>query len=268
MSTLKEQLLKDNADLFSMRQPSTLHDIFVTGKRVKDTEGDGTHIIYVQKTRPNEAAKAAKVAVQDYIHASMKPVGAIKQVEGEEDGIVAFSGPKKAQAGVVFRTSQPDLFAFIEMAIEKGEISDKNPNGGWVKSGFDAKKRPVIKLKNKLFGRKVIFNTPLYTPHSPDDKGKMQPLSPTTYDPLTGKYGNKKVVIGVYRFFADDDDLDMLLEICARHTQKHVVPFLSDKTTIVTEKGGKKTVEIKEEQLAEANEDVPEEDLTGDNETN
>jgi hypothetical protein len=142
---------------------------------------------------------------------------------------------------VIFQSAQPDLFNFIKKAIDAGEYHETdNPNGGYVQNGEvqmtdnkdkDRKtfKRPQIKLRRKMFGRIIALNVPLYEPHTPDATGKMIPLSPLTLNPATGKYINKPVQKGSIRFFADDDDLDLLLDAAAKHVDKQVRPFVVKK---------------------------------------
>lgn len=240
MSNVKQTLLEMNADLFSMRQPSKDHDIFVVGRKEKDPN-DPTKfkINYLLRSKPNKLAVAANIKPQDFIHASFKPVGTIIESEGRK----SYKGPKKAKTGVVFLNTQPDLYNFIKQSIEEGE------GKGYTLAGFDAQKRPMIKLVNGTWGLKVGFNTPLYTPHSLDSEGNPVALRATSYNPKTGKYTPEKVVIGYYEFFADEDDLDKLLEICARHYSKNVEPHLAERTTTIKEKGNEKTVKVEEEKI-------------------
>lgn len=241
MSETKKLLKELNADLFSMRQPSKEHEMFVVGRKKKDPADNKKFTIeYNLKSEPKAAAKAAGIKPQDFIHAAFKPVGAI--TIGSE-GKRSFSGPKKARTSVIFLNTQPDLFNFIKEGVDEGE--DK----GFSKSGFDAQKRPMIKMRDTVYGLKIGFNVPSYTPHNMNEEGKMKPLTAVSYDPEKGKYLARKVVVGYYEFFADDDDLDKLLEVCARHYDKNIKPYLTERVTTVTEKGGTKLIEVKEEEL-------------------
>lgn len=244
MPNVKDVLKELNPELFGMRQPSKEHEMFLVGrKETKNKDGKNTfEIIYLLKSKPNAAAAAAGIKVQDFIHAAFKPIGTITTAS---DGRRSFQGPKKARTGVVFLNTQPDLYNFIKEGLELGEGDDL----GYKKAGFDAQKRPMIKMRDTVFGLKVGFNTPLYNPHSMSAEGKLEPLVATTFDPKTGKYAKKKVVIGYYEFFADDDDLDKLLEVCARHYSKHIEPHLTEKVTTVTEKGGEKNIKVVEEKM-------------------
>ena len=252
MSTTKAVLLALNASLFAFRQPSILHDIYVVGVRQPDPADNTKKItVFIQKSKPNEAALKAGVKSSDFIHTSFKPVGTIKvDADSSEE---TFSGPKKSQVGVTFQSAQPDLFNFIKDAIDKGE------GEGYVKNGevqmTDPKtgktfKRPQIRIKKKLFGRIIAMNVPEYTPHNMGADGKFYPLAPTTLDPTTGKYGKKEVTMGSIKFFADDDDLDLLEEAAARLVDKRVRPWVKDKKTLVVEDSfGNKRVEVTEPKI-------------------
>jgi hypothetical protein len=262
MPTNKEILVQMNAELFGMRQPSKEHEMFVVGRRQKKADdATKTEIVYQLKSSPNAAAIAAKIGVQDFIHAAFKPLGSITV---NAEGRRSFKGPKKAKTSVIFLNSQPDLYNYIREGIEMGDMTDKdgkviNEQGGYKKAGFDSQKRPMIKLMDTVWGLKVGFNTPLYQPHSMNKQGKLVPLTATTLDPKTGKYSPKAVIIGYYEFFADDDDLDKLLEVCARQYEKHVKPYLKETVTTVTEKGNSKEVTVKDPEInapvGEINED-------------
>lgn len=249
MSTTKAVLLALNSSLFAFRQPSVLHDIYVVGVKVPDPNDNTKKIVqYVQKSKPNAAAIEAGIKSSDFIHTSFKPTGSIKidEASGEE----AFSGPKKSQVGVTFQSAQPDLFNFIKKAIEAGE------GAGYVMNGevqmTDPKtgktfKRPQILLKKKIFGKIIAMNVPEYTPHNVGADGKFHALAPISLDPVTGKYIKKEVTMGSIKFFADDDDLDLLEEAAARIVDKRVRPFVKDKKTLVVEDAfGNKRVEVKE----------------------
>lgn len=242
MSKTKELLKGLNEDLFSGRQPSKEHEMFIVGKKTANaTDPKKFDISYTQKSKPNKAAVLAGVRIQDFIHAAFKPLGTISV---DDSGKRSFSGPKKARVGVIFLNTQPDLYNFVKEGLDAGETT-----GAFTKAGFDALKRPMIKMRDTMFGLKITFNTPSYTPHSVNAEGAVLPLKATTYDPKTGKYAKKEVVIGTYTFFADDDDLDNLLEVCGRHYDKHIAPFLTESVTTITKKGNKETVEVKEEDL-------------------
>jgi len=252
MSTTKSILQTMNPTLFNFRQPSILHDIYVVGIRTTNPETKVQTTNFVQTSKPSAEAIAAGVKPSDYIHTSFKPVGSIKI--DEQSGEETFSGPKKAQIGVVFQTAQPDLFNFLKRAIDEGK--DK----GYIENGIvqitDPKtgkvwKRPQILLKRKLFGKIIAMNVPEYTPHNMGADGKPHALAPTTLDPLTGRYGHKEVVSGSIKFFADDDDLDLLEEAAAKIVDKRVRPWVKDKKTLIIEDSfGNKRVEVKEAELS------------------
>lgn len=234
MSTTKKLLVAMNIALFSFRQPSLLHDIYVVGIKVPDPADNTKKItVFIQKSKPTAEAIAAGVKPSDFIHTSFKPTGSIKtdETSGEE----TFSGPKKAQVGVTFQSAQPDLFNFINKAVELGE------GVGYVKNGEvqmnDPKtgktfKRPQILLKRKIFGRIIAMNVPEYTPTNMGADGKFHKLSPVTLDPTSGKYIKKEVTMGSIKFFADDDDLDLLEEAAAKIVDKRVRPWVKDKKTL------------------------------------
>ena len=249
MSTTKKVLLALNPSLFQFRQPSVLHDIYVVGIRQADPADNTKKItVFVQKSKPNPAAVAAGVKPSEFLHTSFKPAGTIKtdDASGEE----TFSGPKKAQVGVTFQSAQPDLYNFIVKAIELGE------GVGYVKNGevqmtdeLTGKtfKRPQILLKRKMFGKIIAMNTPEYTPTTMGADGKFHALSPITLDPTTGKYTKKDVTMGSIKFFADDDDLDLLEEAAARLVDKRVRPWVKDKKTLTVEDAfGNKKVTVTE----------------------
>jgi len=249
MSNVKTRLLHLNPELFSMRQPSKEHEIIVVGRKEKEKEGNNFKIIYDLRSKPNAAATAAKVLPQSFIHAAFKPVGTILI---DEDGKRSFKGPKKARSGVVFQNTQPDLYHFLRQCLYDNDGMGKEllPEGDtYKKAGMDAQKRPCVKLRDTMWGLKVTFNCDLYTPHTMTPEGKSEPLMAVTFDPATGRYLKKKVVVGSYQFFADEDDLDNLLEVCARHYQKNVFPYVTEKVTTTTEKAGKVVTEIKEEEI-------------------
>lgn len=258
MSTTKEILIAKNPSLFAFRQPSVLHDIYVVGVKEPDPNDNTKKVVnYIQKSKPNAAAVAAGIKASEYIHTSFKPTGTIKV--DEESGEETFSGPKKSQVGVVFQSAQPDLFNFIKGAIEKGldagyvangDVQMTDPTSG------KTFKRPQIKLKKKLFGRIVAMNVPEYTPHNMGADGKFRALSPVTLDPATGKYGKKEVIMGSIKFFADDDDLDLLEDAAARIVDKRVRPFVKDKKALtVTNEFGNKRTEVTEPILTGNEED-------------
>lgn len=259
-STTKSILVAMNTSLFSFRQPSALHDIYVVGVKQADPADNTKKItVFIQKSNPSEAARKAGVKVSEFIHTSFKPSGTIKldEASGEE----AFSGPKKSQVGVTFQSAQPDLFNFINEAIKKGE------GEGYVMNGevqmTDPKtgktfKRPQIKLKRKIFGKIIAMNVPEYTPHNMGADGKFHALSPVTLDPTTGKYLPKEVVSGSIKFFADDDDLDLLEEAAAKIVDKRVRPFVKDKKTLLAENAfGDKKVTVTDPAL---NSETPDDD--------
>jgi hypothetical protein len=254
----KELLISLNTELFGVRQPSTEHEIYLVGR--KDTVGaEGakkTIALYLLKSKPNTKAKAAGIKVQNFLHAAMKPVGMINT---DESGKRSFAGPKKARTSIIFQNTQPDLYNFIKEGIFKESkdettgkvtyvLSDES-EGAYTKAGYDAQNRPMLKIRDTVFGKKISFNTENYNPHSMTEEGNLEGLKATTFNPKTGKYEKKLVTIGVYEFFADDDDLDKLLETCARHYAKHVAPFVTEKKTIVTEKGNTITKEVVEPEI-------------------
>lgn len=246
VKTTKEVLEEMNTGLFSFRQPAIKHDIYITGIRQPNPNDNTKKItVFIQKSKPNEAAKAAGVKVSEFLHASFKPSGTIK-VDDENE--LTFSGPKKSQVGVVFQSAQPDLYNFLVKAIEEGEGT------GYEKSGevqmtdpLTGKtfKRPQIKLKRKMFGKIISLNVPSYNPTSMGADGKFHKLSPVTLNTENGKYEKKPVTVGLIKFFADDDDLDALAEASARLVDKRVKPFAVDKTIFIKEDGfGNKKVEV------------------------
>ena len=166
---VKEILTALNADLFSMTQPSKEHEMLVVGRKEKDA-ADATKfaINYLLKSKPNAAAIAAGIKKQDFIHAAFKPVGTVTK---DDTGKRSFKGQKKARTSVIFLNTQPDLYNFIKEGLELGEGED----AGYLKAGFDAQKRPMIKMRDTVWGRKIGFNTPLYNPHSMSAEGKMEP---------------------------------------------------------------------------------------------
>jgi hypothetical protein len=253
MSEIRNRLKELNPDLFSMRQPSIEHEVTIIGRRDKDSKS----INYLLKTKPNAQAIAAKVKATQFFHAAYKPVGTIKV---EADGKRSFSGPKKARVGNVFQPTQPDLFQYIRESIYEKEMKeDENgkpllsmlPEGKtWVKAGFDGANRPQIKLRDTVYGNRIVFYTDLYVPHNVDpETGESNALTANTRNPKTGKYEPKEVVMGVYEFFADDDDMDRLLEVCTRLWQKNVEPWITEKTVTTTTKGSEVKTTIKEAEV-------------------
>lgn len=249
MSTTKDVLVKMNQNLFAFRQPSVLHDIYVVGIRKNDPKDNTIKVLsYIQKSAPNAAAKAAGVKESEFIHTSFKPTGTIKIDEASGDE--TFCGPKKNQVGVTFASAQPLLFNFIKKALDDGEGVGYTLEGEVQmtdsKSGKTFK-RPQIKLNKKLFGRIISLNVPEYTPHNMGTDGKFSSLAPVTLDPTTGKYSRKEVVTGSIKFFADDDDLDLLEEAAARIVDKRVRPWVKDKKTLIIDDGlGNTRIEVKE----------------------
>jgi hypothetical protein len=246
MADIRDRLKELNPDLFSMTQPSVEHEVVLVGRRDKINP---KQIDYLLKTKPTALAIAAKIKPSDYIHATLKPLGTIKE---NTIGGRSFSGPKKARALVIFQTRQPDLYQFLKEGIYESYEDDKGKTkwklvdatvGTWKEAGFDAKKNPQIKLRDTVFGRKITFMCDPYTPHSVNENGEIQALTATTRDPKTGKYEDTEVVIGSYEFFADDDDLGKLLEVCARHYSKDIEPWLVESSvdTKVVTKGGTTT---------------------------
>jgi hypothetical protein len=283
MPTIKQILRDENPQMFDERQASLMHEIYIVGLRKKNAEGKNTSIIeYLQKSKPNTAASAAGIKSMAYVHSAMLPVGTMVVLE---DGTLVMGGPKSPQVDVIFQSNSPLQYQFIKDAIEKGLVITEaeaekknaeiatfnanraegvperklvvaNPQGGYFNAGFDKLDRPIIKLRNKLFGRIIAINVPAYTPHSMNEVGKMVPLAPTTYDPATGKYTTKPVTMSSLKFFADDDDLDLLLEVCARQVSKRVLPFIAKKITVTEEDAtGSKKVTVKEPEL-EGNEEA------------
>lgn len=226
-----------NPSLFAFRQPSVLHDIYVVGIKQPDPQDNTKKItVFIQKSKPNAAAAAAGVKPSDFIHTSFKPTGTIKV--DENSGEETFSGPKKAQIGVTFQSAQPDLFIFINKALELGEGVGYVKNGEvQMTDGLTGKtfKRPQILLKRKIFGKIISMNVPEYTPTTMGADGKFHALNPVTLNPVSGKYERKEVTMGSIKFFADDDDLDLLEEAAARLVDKRVRPWVKDKKTLVVD---------------------------------
>ena len=240
MSQLRQRILELNPELFSMRQPSKEHDVFVVGRK-KDKDGTVT-TEYLLRSKPSEAAKKAGIKASELIHAAFMPTGSIKT---GEDGKRSYQGPKKARVGVVFLNTQPNLYNFLKEGLEEGK------DIGFKEAGTDSRKRPMVKMRDTVYGLKITFLTDLYNPHQldPAGSGKIVPLESTVFKPATGEYKKEKTIMGSYTFFADDDDLDNLLEICTRHYQKNVAPYVTEKTTVIKEKGQRKVVEVKEEEI-------------------
>jgi hypothetical protein len=246
--TLKDLLRKMNKALFENRQPSVIHEIYVTGARKKNTEGKVT-IAWLQTSNPNAKAAKAGVEKSKFIHASFKPVGTVKsflkvnidaEIIDDFGSSSVLSGPKQPQIGNVFLSNQPTLYNMIKTCIERGEYrkeatgegenkKEANPEGGYIHAWTDKKGRPVIKIRDKIFGRIVVVDVPEYRPTSVNAQGDLEPLAPKTYDPETQEYTSKNATMSVIKFFADDDDLDALAETAAKVAKKKVVPFMVEK---------------------------------------
>jgi len=88
--------------------------------------------------------------------------------------------------------------------------------------------RKNVKLNSRVEtnGRIITMNTPEYHPHICTKDGKLEPLTPITFDPHTGGYKKKIIVVNTYKFFVQEDDLDNLLEVCTRKYEKNIKPFI------------------------------------------
>jgi hypothetical protein len=231
MSNTKKILKEMNTGMFGFRQPSILHDIYVTGIREPDPNDNTKRIIvFVQTSKPNEKAKKAGINESTFIHASFKPVGTIKTTD-ESGREFTFSGPEKSHTEFISQSTRSDLFNFLKQAIEKGEDIGYTKNGE-VKVTYTATdktyKRPQFKLKRKLFGKIISLNVPPFIPHVMDEDGEFKPFTPITLDPLTGKYERKPLIRSTIKFFADDDELDLLEELATKIFDKRVRPWVTD----------------------------------------
>ena len=245
---IRTRLKELNPDLFSGKQPSAEHEVLIIGRR-EEKKG----INYLLVTEPSDAAIAAKFKPVRFFHAAFKPTGSVKT---DTNGKRSFSGMKKARVGNIFQPTQPDLYQYIREAIYKQEEDENGKpkfilldekDGTYKKAGFDALNRPQIRLRDTVFGSRVVIITDLYTPHSVDpETGMSVPLVANTRNPKTGKYEPKEVVMGSYEFFADDDDLGNLLEVCARHWTKNVEPWIKETVEVKTTKGSTVKTEIVE----------------------
>lgn len=249
MSEIRNRLKELNPDLFGMRQPSIKHEVVIVGRRDRDTK----EVTYLLRSKPSKGAIAANFKAVNFLHAAFKPIGSIIT---DANGTRSFSGPKKARVGNIFQPTQPDLYQYVKESLyemkEDGEGKIKpilldEKEGTYKKAGFDAEGRPQVRLRDTVFGARIVMNTDLYVPHNTDpESGLSVPLTANTRNPKTGKYEPQEVVRGIFEFFADDDDLDKLLETCAKHWTKNVEPWVTAKIETKTIQGNKVITEVKE----------------------
>lgn len=255
---VKELLQQLNPGLFEETLVAEPSAIIVTGlPNGKDEKGQ-SKLKFVQKSNPSDEAKAAGVRAGRYLRASFKKADSTKKVvTNSGDERVAFTGSKRAQAGNVFENVQPELFNFMVMQLKQGNYKEV---------GKDQDNNTLVELDALTFGKKVSVNVPKYHPQETDDQGRRKDLIAGTYNPESKKYEKKKVTMSVIRFFADEDDLEELLEVAARRFERDVKHYLAEKVTTITETESKKTVETKEPDLTEEEELEKEPDVEGEEE--
>jgi hypothetical protein len=240
------ELLRDlNGDKLQNIVPEE-HDILVVGKRKSDKDGDSKKINFDFTTSPSTAAIDAGVKKSKYLRVSFKRSGSITKSK-HNDEEESFKGGKRAQAGNVFKNTQRDLYDFIlnKLKANKYDIVSETDDGD-----------PIVRLKATAFGARVSVTVPDYNPQTRDKDGNRKALtSPATYDPETDTFKkNQPVVLNVYRFFADVDDIEELEAVAARHYRKQVRPYEVGTVVVKTKKGGKKVKEKLEATLADPNE--------------
>jgi hypothetical protein len=260
MSEIRKRLLDLNPDLFGSPQAPVENEVILVGRII------GSTTIFLLKSEPNSIAQKAKIPIGNFLHLVTKPTGTITV---NADGSETYGGPKKGRAYNVFQTAAPETYNFIRRSVfdEVKDVNtgktnwvlkaknDTNPElspwlpGGTMSVGNDNKECPIIILRNKLFGRKVVFNYDLYTPHFYNTEGLPEPLKAKTKMPKTGTYEMQNVVMGSFEFFADPDDLGNLLEVCAKYVQKNIEPWLTGSQTITNKVGSTVTTTIKEAAL-------------------
>jgi hypothetical protein len=253
MSNTKEILRHMNPELFATTQVAEPYDALISvAEVVNDAEGEGKSFKFAQKSKKDIPGMPKSV----YFRASFTKTDSVIDTL-LDSGITrpGFKGSKKPQAGNIFKNQQPSLFnrLAIELTAKRFEESGKDSDG-----------HIQVTPNMMVFGKKVSVSVPIYKPQ--DDQGS---LKGTRYDPKTRKYvENQPVSMGVYRFFADVDDLEELIDVAAKLVDRWVMPFVTETVTIIKETAGSVSKETKEsslsaeEEIAAANTTPEEEEVT------
>jgi hypothetical protein len=248
MSQTKKILEDMNPGLFIPgSQVAVPHSVIVSEDKARAVKNDKGEVIEHRfvKTSDRDIPGMPK---SKYLRASFKKAGEQVQValdNGETRR--AFRGSKRAQAGNIFKNQQPNLFNLLA-----DELREKK----YTKAGTDNDGNAMVEADLLVYGKKISVNVPTYIPQETDENGKRKGLTATKFDPKTGQYvENATVHMGVYEFFADEDDLDKLLEVAARLVDRHVIPYVTEKITTTVEKPGEVSVKTEEAALS-TNEEI------------
>lgn len=241
MLETREILKRMNPELFSTTQVAQPYACVISvAKKVKGADGETDQYKFVQTSdRQIPGIKGKSL----YLRASFKKAGEkVKTLLQNGEERTAFRGSKRSTPGNIFKNQQPNLFNFM---VEELKLGDK----GYKEVGKDSDGNVIVETNALVYGKRIAVNVPTYTPMSTDEDGKRKKLTGTKYDPKTDSYiENAPVTMDVFRFFADEDDLEELLGVATKLVDRQVMPYVTKSRTVIEEDLATGTVTQKKEE--------------------
>lgn len=235
MSKTAEILRQMNPGFFDEPQVAMPYACTISAKSSeKDAKGNVTSMKFVQTSDRQIPGITGKSL---YLRASFKKAGEQVKVMVNNEERIAFRGSKRSTPGNIFKNQQPNLFNFMVEELKAGNYKP---------AGKDNDKNDMVEAHALVYGKKIAINVPTYVPQSTDEEGKRKALTGTRYDAEKDEYvTNQEVTMNVFRFFADEDDLDELLSLAVRLVDRQVMPYTKETVTEITQNLAKGTETVK-----------------------
>lgn len=265
----KELLRALNPRLFEEEIPAERFIPILIGEIGEKLDGDKKvkTIQLKHRTKPSNAAKEAGMTSQSYYRVMMESYGVLNITT---DGVKELRTKKKPYPHMVFANTQVNIFSFIDQIVQDWKNAETQEEKDTILQpmGKTSDGEPRFKvLKTILWGKWVSVNVPKYIPQVRGEDGKDRPFTAIKRNPKTGKYEKEPVIMSVIRFWADEDDLTELEIVAEKFYENRVEPNLSEKVTIITEKGSKITQEISEPKVTLTDDQLEKESETTESET-
>jgi len=272
-----KKTIKDlNPNLFpkSGELPGVIpYEVILVSRKITKVDEKGNKLTFEtfkHTTNPSQEAIDAGIKKDNYFRAFMVPAGLTKVVTNEttNETTVTIRSKKKAPPHNIFKNTQTLLYDEIEKVLREYEedtpISERanflKNNGLFIAQGttrgdFETGENKQKKYKINglaILGLLIAMNVPKYAVHRINAKGEIVPLTSTRRDSKGNYHKDQPVHLSIYRFWADEDDIEELAETCTRHYENNVKDFEVAETVVTKKTTHKEEKEIISPKLDEA----------------